>query len=51
MQIVARWLRERTPDEGRLIYLTAADLEIRAIGMEAENAAAGTGALPQPAPN
>jgi DNA polymerase III subunit epsilon len=27
MAIVARWLRERTPDEGRLIYLTGAALD------------------------
>jgi hypothetical protein len=27
MSIVARWLRERTPDEGRLVYLTGPHLE------------------------
>jgi hypothetical protein len=27
MSIVARWLRERTPDEGRLIYLNGPYLE------------------------
>jgi hypothetical protein len=27
MTIVARWLRERAPDEGRLIYLSGARLD------------------------
>jgi hypothetical protein len=27
MTIVARWLRERTPDEGRLFYLTGPQLD------------------------
>jgi hypothetical protein len=27
MSIVARWLRERTPDEGRLIYLSGPHLD------------------------
>lgn len=28
MQIAARWLRERRPDEGRLIYLTSPNLDL-----------------------
>ncbi len=31
MSIVARWLRERTPDEGRLVYLTAPHLDPAAL--------------------
>jgi len=31
MQIVARWLRERAPDEGRLVYLTGASVDPRAL--------------------
>ncbi len=31
MQIVARWLRERAPDEGRLLYLTGAAVDPRAL--------------------
>jgi hypothetical protein len=27
MSIVARWLRERAPDEGRLVYLTGPHLD------------------------
>jgi hypothetical protein len=40
MQIVARWLRERTPDEGRLIYLSGPDIETWAMEMGAEEGAA-----------
>jgi DNA polymerase III subunit epsilon len=50
MQIVARWLRERTPDEGRLIYLSGPNIETWALEMSAEEGAAGT-ALPESAPN
>jgi excinuclease ABC subunit C len=50
MQIVARWLRERTPDEGRLIYLSGPNIETWALEMRAEEGAAGT-ALPESAPN
>ena len=46
MQIVARWLRERTPDEGRLVYLSGANLESWALEKRAEAGAAGTTALP-----
>jgi len=42
MQIVARWLRERTPDEGRLIYLSGPNLETWGIEMRAEEAVPGT---------
>ena len=31
MSIVARWLRERAPDEGRLIYLTSPTLDATAL--------------------
>jgi DNA polymerase-3 subunit epsilon len=50
MQIVARWLRERTPDEGRLIYLSGPNIETWALEMRAEEGAAGT-ALPESARN
>ncbi len=33
MSIVARWLRERASDEGRLIYLSGPCLEPMALGM------------------
>jgi excinuclease UvrABC nuclease subunit len=41
MQIVARWLRERTPDEGRLIHLSGPGIEPCAI-----ERAAVVGAVP-----
>lgn len=50
MQIVARWLRERTPDEGRLIYLSGPNIETWALEITAEQGAAGT-APPESAPN
>ena len=31
MQIVARWLRERSPEEGRVIYLGGPDFDPAAI--------------------
>jgi hypothetical protein len=31
MAIVARWLRERTPDEGRVVYLTGPYLDPTAL--------------------
>src|SRR5215469_995855 len=45
MQIVARWLRERMPDEGRLIHLSGANIETLAMEASAEEGAAAT-ALP-----
>ena len=47
MQIVARWLRERMPDEGRLIHLSGANIETWAMEASAEEGAAAT-ALPGP---
>jgi hypothetical protein len=35
MTIVARWLHERTPDEGRLVYLSGASLDPAALGVPA----------------
>ncbi|MGC1679673.1 MAG: exonuclease domain-containing protein [Candidatus Binataceae bacterium] len=35
MTIVARWLHERMPDEGRLVYLTGASLDPAALGVPA----------------
>jgi len=51
MQIVARWLRERTPDEGRLIYLSGADVETRVLEERVIEGSAGTMALPESRPN
>ena len=31
MQIVARWLRERAPDEGRVVYLSGPAMEVSAL--------------------
>ena len=31
MQIVARWLSERSPDEGRVIYLSGRALDLAAM--------------------
>jgi hypothetical protein len=45
MQIVARWLRERTPDEGQLIYLSGPSIETCAIETGPEKAAAATATL------
>jgi DNA polymerase III subunit epsilon len=42
MQIVARWLRERTPDEGQLIHLSGPRIETCAIETGPEKAAAAT---------
>jgi len=42
MQIVARWLRERMPDEGRLIHLSGANIETWAMEASAEEGAAAT---------
>jgi len=51
MQIVRGWLGERTPDEGRLIYLSGPDIETWAIETRAEGGAAATASLPKAAQN
>ncbi len=36
MSIVARWLRERAPDEGRLVYLNGPHLDPLALRMSGQ---------------